>query len=155
MVNMSEVRTYARGGSYGVLALFGVGVVTNFPGATGDTANFFLCLLYTFLLAMLEVPFVCTCMDVCRRISMKLSIFENYLLRGALYAAVGVLGFFVADTSVNVITIALLALVVDGCLYLVGYLKGEKGDQEVRGGSCSRCAPVARRISRCPCTSSA
>ena len=34
------------------------------------------------LLGILELPFLCTCMPICQRISMKMEVFENLMLRG-------------------------------------------------------------------------
>jgi len=125
MVNMGEIRTYARGGSYGVLGLLGVGVFTNLT--TFNPINFFICLVYVLLIGILEVPFLCTCMSACQRVSMKLEIFENYMLRGGLYTVLGVLGMLVVDLGLSIITLGMVGLVVDGVLYLAGYARGEKG----------------------------
>ena len=80
------------------------------------------------LLSILELPFLLTCLPACQRVSMKMEVFENLMLRGVFYTALGVGGYLISSIlgSVNLsFTIGYGLLVVDGLLYLVGYMRDE------------------------------
>ena len=106
--------------------------VLQFTNLTTNLKHFLICLVYAVLIGVLEVPFLCTCMSACQRLSMKLEIFENYMLRGGLYTFLGVLGVVVVNIGPNLVSLGMFGLVADGLLYLVGYAKGEKGVEAVR-----------------------
>mmetsp|Transcript_71315 Transcript_71315/g.190415 ORF Transcript_71315/g.190415 Transcript_71315/m.190415 type:complete len:144 (-) Transcript_71315:301-732(-) len=84
-----------------------------------------LCILIAVFVGILELPFCCTFMPMCQKISTYLTFFEVYWIRGVLYVILGVLFFLIWSGLGGVLNLLFGPLyIVDGLLYAVAHFKG-------------------------------
>lgn len=89
------------------------------------------------LIGILELPFCCTCLDVCRKIQPYMRMFEVYWIRGCFYIALGILTFAIFGLMGGFLCLVFgTTFVLDGLLYCVAHFRGEthtEADNKVDG----------------------
>eukprot|EP00290_Baffinella_frigidus_P012445 CAMPEP_0180140860 /NCGR_PEP_ID=MMETSP0986-20121125/14509_1 /TAXON_ID=697907 /ORGANISM="non described non described, Strain CCMP2293" /LENGTH=157 /DNA_ID=CAMNT_0022083493 /DNA_START=177 /DNA_END=650 /DNA_ORIENTATION=+ len=78
------------------------------------------------LIGILELPFCCTSLTICKSIQPYMTIFETYWIRGLLYVLLGVLTYIITGFIGGMFGyIAGTAFILDGALYILAHVRGE------------------------------
>lgn len=77
------------------------------------------------LVGILELPFCCTSLTVCKQIQPYMATFETYWIRGLLYIVLGLLIFVVTGVLSGVLGYIFgCTFVIDGGLYILAHIRG-------------------------------
>eukprot|EP00291_Cryptomonas_curvata_P020508 CAMPEP_0172158012 /NCGR_PEP_ID=MMETSP1050-20130122/4130_1 /TAXON_ID=233186 /ORGANISM="Cryptomonas curvata, Strain CCAP979/52" /LENGTH=173 /DNA_ID=CAMNT_0012827345 /DNA_START=44 /DNA_END=565 /DNA_ORIENTATION=+ len=89
------------------------------------------CLIVGVLVGIIELPFCCTFLPICKKISSYMTFFEIYWIRGLLYILLGC-GYLVTFHFMGgFLNLGYGPLFIfDGLLYLLAYCKGETYSKE-------------------------
>lgn len=82
-------------------------------------------IVFGVIVGILELPFCCTCFQMCQNIQKYLTIFEVYWLRGVFYIGLGVLLEILSSLLGGFLSYLYGAfLILDGLCYLVAHFRG-------------------------------
>ena len=94
--------------------------------ATNGVIPSLLLILTACLIGILELPFCCTCLQVCRAIQPYMTIFEVYWIRGVFYIGLGVLQCVIFGGMGGFLNLIFgIAFILDGALYCLAHFRGE------------------------------
>lgn len=119
-----KFKTYARWG--GVLNVIVAVLLCFLLLATNGIVPSILLILISCLIGILELPFCCTCLEVCRTIQPYMTVFEVYWIRGVFYIGLGILTFALYGALGGFLNIIFgTTFILDGLCYVLAHFRGE------------------------------
>mmetsp|Transcript_71794 Transcript_71794/g.105205 ORF Transcript_71794/g.105205 Transcript_71794/m.105205 type:complete len:188 (-) Transcript_71794:423-986(-) len=119
-----KFKTYARwGGVVNVVACIALCLLLL---GTNGVIQSVLLILIACLIGILELPFCCTCLEVCRTIQPYMRAFEVYWIRGVFYIGLGIATFAIFGAMGGFLNIVFgTTFVLDGLCYVLAHFRGE------------------------------
>ena len=117
-----KIKTYARW--LGVLNVF---LTVGFTLAMFSLMipSGLICIIVGVLVGIIELPFCCTFLPLCQKISSYMTFFEVYMIRGVLYIGLGVLFILLFFSMGGILNLLYGPLfIVNGLMYMLAHCRG-------------------------------
>mmetsp|Transcript_13194 Transcript_13194/g.27198 ORF Transcript_13194/g.27198 Transcript_13194/m.27198 type:complete len:245 (+) Transcript_13194:83-817(+) len=137
-VESGSFRSYARGFAVvNLLLMLAVPFLMLITARLLPVLTFVLMISLGVIMALIELPYCCSCCEWCEKLKAVLEVFENFALRGVIYVAFGATLIAVAHrVDKHAVTWAFgIGLPINGVLYWIASCQGEV---EVDGASAKK-----------------
>mmetsp|Transcript_21390 Transcript_21390/g.44934 ORF Transcript_21390/g.44934 Transcript_21390/m.44934 type:complete len:184 (-) Transcript_21390:348-899(-) len=89
------------------------------------------CIIIGVLVGIIELPFCCTVLPLCQKISSYMTFFEVYMIRGVLYIALGVIFILLFISMGGILNLIYGPLfIINGLMYMLAHCRGEAHTKE-------------------------